>query len=102
MTADLSEEDLQVLECAVRTAAAGGRRRPPKPVGPAGSAARKDGVSASNFGLLAVKHVHTPLHISPKAPFLDRFSPVTRKPLTPGTIPCGFYARWLPLATLFS
>ena len=89
------------MECAVRTAEDGGRRRPVGPVGPVGSAGSKEGVSASNFGLLVVKRTPLPISISPQATFLDRFSTVTRKLLTPGTIPCGHYARWLPLATPF-
>ena len=91
-----------MLQCVAATAAAGGRRRPPKPVGPAGTRGSKQGVSASIFGLLVFKHVHTPLHISPLQRFLGRFSAVTSNLLTPGTIPYGHYAPWLPLATLFS
>ena len=90
-----------VLQSAVRTAAAGGRRRPPKPVGARRTRGSKGEPLPAKMRLLVVQHVHTPLHISPLRRFLDRFSAVTREGGSPGTIPCGHYGRWLPLATPF-
>ena len=90
-----------VLQSAVRTAAAGAAWRPPKPVGARRTRGSKGEPLPAKIRVLALKHVHTPSNISLKHAFRDRFATVTTNLLTPETTPCGFYAPWLPLATLF-